>query len=113
MNTMNKIFSYVAKRVAVNVVLFAASLAQAQPESVNAPLDIRIAAQRGGESDSVRRLVHLHYEQTDLLAQGANLSRATTVWPGGLDSQPDLDFGFTRGGPVYVGQGTVADIVAN
>ena len=110
---MNKIFAYVAKRAAVNVVLFAASLAQAQPESVNAPLDIRVAAQRASESESVRRLVHLHYAQTDLLAQGANLSRATTIWSGGLDSQPDLDFGFTLGGPAYVGPGTVADIVAN
>jgi hypothetical protein len=110
---MNKIISYVAKRVAVNVVLFAASLAQAQPESVSAPFDIRVAAQRGSESDSVRRLVQLHYEQTDLLVQGASLSRATIAWSGGLDSQPDLDFGFTRGAPVYVGQGTVADVLAN
>jgi hypothetical protein len=110
---MNKIFAYVTKRAAVNAMLLAASIVQAQPEGVSVPLDIRIAAQRGGEAESVRRLVHLHYEQTDLLAQGANLSRASTNWSGGLDSQPDLSFGFTRGTAVHAGQGTIADVVAN
>jgi len=96
---MNKILRFIGTRVALKLALTAAPcFAHPALEAPHPPLAASPWARQDADTAATRRLVHLHYEQTDSLARPTGGSFMTAPWSEGLNSQPDLA-GSTADGP--------------